>query len=154
MDQKTLLFLLDGDRVLLGVKKSGFGNGRLVGIGGKIEKGETSLQATIREAEEEIKIIASNLSKRASLTFQFPHIPDRSWDQKVHVFTSTTWSGRPVETEEIKPVWTQIPKIPMNKMWDDAQYWLHAVLSGKKLTGKFIFDQNLKVQKCSLSILK
>jgi 8-oxo-dGTP pyrophosphatase MutT (NUDIX family) len=39
-----------GDRVLLGEKKRGFGEGYYNGFGGKVEKAETILEAAKREA--------------------------------------------------------------------------------------------------------
>jgi 8-oxo-dGTP pyrophosphatase MutT (NUDIX family) len=48
----------DGVRqVLLGRKKTGLGSGNIVGMGGKIEEGETPLQAIVREIEEESSLV-------------------------------------------------------------------------------------------------
>ncbi len=48
----TLVFLLDGDRdrdrVLLGMKKRGFGAGKWNGFGGKVDPGETIVEAAAR----------------------------------------------------------------------------------------------------------
>ncbi len=44
----TLVFLVDDDRVLLGMKKRGFGAGKWNGFGGKVEPGETIEEAAIR----------------------------------------------------------------------------------------------------------
>ena len=38
LNQRTLLFLIRGDEVLLGEKKSGFGKGKWLGIGGGVEQ--------------------------------------------------------------------------------------------------------------------
>jgi uncharacterized protein YaaQ len=53
----TLLLLhdADNDRLLLGLKKRGFGAGKLNGFGGKIEKGETILAAALREMREDVQ---------------------------------------------------------------------------------------------------
>jgi 8-oxo-dGTP diphosphatase len=39
--------------ILLGRKKTGFGTGKIVGLGGHVEPGETALEATVREVAEE-----------------------------------------------------------------------------------------------------
>lgn len=44
----TLVLMKDSDRILLGLKKRGFGQGRWNGFGGKVEPGETILQAAHR----------------------------------------------------------------------------------------------------------
>ncbi|XP_037783471.1 7,8-dihydro-8-oxoguanine triphosphatase-like [Penaeus monodon] len=49
----TLMFIREGEKILLGYKKRGFGQGRWNGFGGKVEAGETPEQAAIRETKEE-----------------------------------------------------------------------------------------------------
>ena len=44
----TLLFVLEPGRVLLGMKKRGFGMGRWNGFGGKVQAGETIEEGAIR----------------------------------------------------------------------------------------------------------
>ena len=44
----TLLFVIESDRVLLGMKKRGFGAGRWNGFGGKVDRDETIEEAAKR----------------------------------------------------------------------------------------------------------
>ena len=44
----TLAFIRDGDQLLLGMKKRGFGAGKWNGFGGKVDPGETILQGAAR----------------------------------------------------------------------------------------------------------
>ena len=44
----TLVLIRERTRVLLGMKKRGFGHGRWNGFGGKVETGETILQGAVR----------------------------------------------------------------------------------------------------------
>ena len=141
----TLTFLLRETDVLLGLKKKGFGKNYLLGIGGKVENGETIEEAAKREVAEEIYVQLPELHKVGILNFYFPHIEDGSWDQQVHVFTATKWEGEPQESEEIKPAWFSKDIIPYENMWDDAQYWLPHLLTGQGIEGEFVFDQELKV---------
>ncbi len=94
---RTLTFLLSSTEVLLGLKKKGFGKNYLLGIGGKVENGEDIENAAKREVAEEINVILSELHKVGVLNFYFPHIEDKSWNQQVHVFTTTMWEGKPQE---------------------------------------------------------
>jgi 8-oxo-dGTP diphosphatase len=143
LSQSTLTFLVTDDQVLLGYKKTGFGQGKYLGIGGKIEAGETDLEAANREMEEEIKVTGTDLKKVADLSFVFPHQPD--WDQQVHVFRCQKWVGEPTETTEIKPKWVTFNDLPFGQMWDDAKFWLVPVLAGHCLQGQFTFSPELIV---------
>lgn len=44
----TLVLVRDGKRILLGMKKRGFGEGRWNGFGGKVEKQETIIDGAKR----------------------------------------------------------------------------------------------------------
>lgn len=44
----TLAFIRETSRILLGLKKKGFGEGRWNGFGGKVEPGETIHEAAVR----------------------------------------------------------------------------------------------------------
>lgn len=56
----TLLVIHQANRVLLGMKKRGFGRDRYNGFGGKVEKNETILEAAIRETIEESGVRPTN----------------------------------------------------------------------------------------------
>jgi mutator protein MutT len=135
----TLLFLLRDGEILLAMKKRGFGSGRWNGVGGKIEAGETTEQAMIRECQEEIEVTPHELRKVAYLDFAFP---DGTPDMCAHVFVSENWEGEPVETEEMAPKWFLRSEIPYAQMWSDDPFWIPQVLDGKLVRGTFTFDDN------------
>lgn len=139
MKHVTLLFLLTDDQILLAMKKRGFGMGRWNGVGGKIEPGETIEQATARECYEEIGVTPGELEKVAHLTFTFPDDTD---DILAHVYTTRSWEGEPVETEEMAPQWFTHAEIPYKEMWTDDEFWLPHVLDGKKLVATFMFTKD------------
>ena len=66
-----------GPEVLLGLKKSGFGVGKWVGLGGHIEPGEKPDAAAVREVAEESSLVvaADALQHMASIEFRFPARP-------------------------------------------------------------------------------
>ena len=69
--QLTLCIPVKENKVLLGMKKRGFGVGRWNGFGGKIEQGETTEQGVRRELSEEVGIGDGFLKKLEYLSFLF-----------------------------------------------------------------------------------
>jgi ADP-ribose pyrophosphatase YjhB (NUDIX family) len=143
MRNATLIVVRDGNKILLGMKKKGFGAGKWNGFGGKVENGETIEAAALRELREESGLLVEETKKAGVITFKFPHKPD--WDQVVHVFTADQFAGNPVETEEMKPEWFEIEKIPFDKMWTDDPHWLPHVLKGKFVTATFVFAPDERI---------
>lgn len=139
MRNATLCFLVDGanKRVLLGMKKRGFGAGKWNGFGGKVHDGESIEDATAREMLEESSVRVGAMAKAGELTFTFPHKPE--WDQVVHVFLARAWESEPVESEEMLPKWFEFSDVPYSSMWQDDAHWLPKVLGGKKVTASFSF---------------
>jgi 8-oxo-dGTP pyrophosphatase MutT (NUDIX family) len=140
--------------VLLGLKKRGFGRGKYVGFGGKIEEGETVAMAAARELQEEtgLSVLAEGLDYVATLSFLFPARPD--WDHLMHVYLAQTWQGAPTESPEVNPAWFAVERLPLGQMWDDASYWLPQILAGQRLRGTFIYaDDNASVQEFSAESL-
>ncbi len=142
---RTITYLIKGDKVLLGYKKRGFGKGNFLGIGGKVEPGERVEEAAKREVREEINVEILDLKLVGVIKFYFPCVKDESWNQEDHVYIATKWKGKIQESEEISPEWFYKNRIPYEKMWDDAKYYLPQILEGKKLEASFVFDKNLKV---------
>lgn len=137
--QATLVFLVRDNEILLAMKKRGFGKGKLNGVGGKPESDETLTEAAIRECEEEIGVKPNVFGEVAVLDFFFPK--DKSdWNQQVHAYLCTEWSGDPVETEEMSPEWYDMNKIPYDRMWVDDRHWLPRVLDGNFVNATFEFD--------------
>lgn len=148
MKQATLCFLMKDNEILLAMKKKGFGVGKWNGVGGKLdtEKGDKDIIDTVmRETEEEIGVKIKNPEKIAVLSFYFPYILNKNWDQDVHVFLARNWEGEPIESIEMLPKWFKIGEIPFEQMWDDDKFWLPHILEGKKFNAKFIFEKGEKV---------
>src|SRR3989338_581816 len=142
MKNTTLCFLVKENKVLLAMKKRGFGAGKWNGVGGKVSDNEEIKDATVREANEEIgvSINPADLKSRGSIKFSFDGKPD--WNQEVHIFITEKWEGEPAESEEMKPQWYDNDNLPFEDMWLDDPYWMPKVLAGKKVEGEFFFNNN------------
>jgi 8-oxo-dGTP pyrophosphatase MutT (NUDIX family) len=139
----TLCFLIKDGKVLLAMKKRGFGVGKWNGVGGKLLNGESSEEAAVRETQEEVEVIVKKLKKAAVLHFYFEN--NKDWDQMVTVYLAKNWTGWPKETEEMAPKWFKFENIPYAEMWWDDKLWLPKVLNGKMLEASFLFDDKEKV---------
>ncbi|TPX68925.1 hypothetical protein SpCBS45565_g02790 [Spizellomyces sp. 'palustris'] len=169
----TLVFVfgnVDGERrVLLGMKKRGFGAGYWNGycpassslpyldllmstfcngfrrfdnrFGGKVEKGETILEGAVRELEEEAGIRVSDLDRAGMLWFHFDGDPT---GLEVHVYRGEAFEGVVTETEEMRPEWFSLDKIPFHIMWPDDQIWWPVFVGNKKFCGRFRFAKDQK----------
>lgn len=132
----TLCFLLrtlDGEeQVLLGLKKTGFGTGKVVGIGGHVEPGESVVAAICREVDEEtgITVEAMDLIPAGTVEFEFPAKP--GWDMFTTIFLARNFAGAATESSEIAPRWYPMNELPHAQMWADASHWLPAFLGGQR----------------------
>ena len=131
----TLCFLLrdapgGGTEVLLGLKRTGFGTGKIVGIGGHVEAGESDAEAVCREVREEagVVVLEEDLANAGVVEFIFPARPE--WNMNCRLFTTRRWEGEPAESQEIIPEWFDAASLPVDRMWQDADHWLPIVLEG------------------------
>ncbi|KAH7820023.1 putative 7,8-dihydro-8-oxoguanine triphosphatase-like protein [Monocercomonoides exilis] len=144
----TLAFVFKDDcsQVLLGLKKGGFGKGFWNGFGGKLQAGETIVQAAVRELAEEsgIKKKETDLQKRGIIMFEFKSALKPSWFFEVHIYSTTDNDEEIVESEEMKPEWFSVSKIPFESMWEDDRFWLPCVLRGGCIMGFYPYDDITK----------
>jgi 8-oxo-dGTP diphosphatase/2-hydroxy-dATP diphosphatase len=135
----TLCIVHQHPKVLLGMKKRGFGAGRWNGFGGKVNEGETIIEATKRELLEEAGIVIDKAEYVGVLDFSWK---DKSEVLEVNIFKADNFNGEPVESEEMRPQWFHIDEIPFSEMWQDDKYWFPLFLKNKKFKGKFLFDES------------
>jgi 8-oxo-dGTP diphosphatase/2-hydroxy-dATP diphosphatase len=128
-------------KILLGLKKRGFGVGRWNGYGGKVKEGESIRKAARREIFEEAGIIAKDLEEVGKIDFEFVDKPDEILE--VHFFKIGGYYGNPRETEEMRPGWFEAHNIPYDLMWPDDKVWMPLFLQGKNFEGRILFrDQD------------
>ena len=135
-ERANLCFIVKDQQVLLIRKKRGLGAGKINGPGGKLEPGETALQAAIRETQEEIGVTPVDIEERGILNFQFVD----GYSLHCTVFIARDHVGEPIETVEATPKWVPVDAIPFDEMWEDDQYWLPQAINGEGFEAWFVFD--------------
>ncbi|KAG8823909.1 hypothetical protein FRC19_002882 [Serendipita sp. 401] len=156
----TNAFLVDegANKILLGYKKRGFAQGIYNGFGGKVDPGETSIQAAHRELDEEAQVQAPLQHCGVLLFYQNGH----EYAHEIDLYRAETWTGIPTETEEMKPRWFDIPPptsdfialaqqlkrddgveeetkvetMPLHRMWKDDMLWMPLFLSKRRFVGR------------------
>ncbi|MFF1385480.1 8-oxo-dGTP diphosphatase [Arthrobacter sp. NPDC058288] len=155
----TLCFLLrdrpgGGTEVLLGLKKTGFGRGKIVGLGGHVEAGESDAEAVCREVFEEAGVIVreEDLRHAGAVEFRFPARPE--WNMLTRLFTTRQWEGEPAESREIAPEWFDALSLPVDRMWQDADHWLPVVLEGRTVDIVVTLNADNETVASSVSVLR
>jgi 8-oxo-dGTP pyrophosphatase MutT (NUDIX family) len=144
----TLVMILKGDEVLLGMKKRGFGAGWWNGFGGKVHEGESIEQAAVREVKEEVDMDVRGLKSRGMLVFTFE---GEEPVHEAHLFEAREFSGKPVETDEMKPQWFRFSDVPYDRMWPADRHWAPIFLSGKDINGTVNFTSDKQVKSYELN---
>ena len=132
----TLMFIRQGDQVLLIDKKRGLGAGYFNAPGGRLEAGETWMECAVRETQEELCITPLDPVHAGTLMFQFID------GSSIHceVYTATKFEGTPTETDEAVPHWFSIHALPWYNMWEDDPIWYPKLFASEKFIGRFTFD--------------
>ena len=138
-DPATLVFVVKDGRILLIRKKRGLGAGKINAPGGRLEPGETPLEAAVREVQEELCITPLELTYSGENLFQFVD----GYSIHVHVFKAGDYQGEPTETDEASPIWSNLDAIPYEEMWEDDKLWVPLVLDGTRFYGRYLFDDDI-----------
>lgn len=142
--QYVLCIIHSGDRILLGMKKKGFGEGKWNGFGGKIEafdrgrsRMETLENAVRREIREECGLEALKVHHRGKIYFTFYDNQDLL---EVDVFRCSDFTGEIAESDEMVPRWFAVSEIPYESMWKDDPVWLPVILNDQSFRAYFFFQ--------------
>ncbi|KRZ02442.1 7,8-dihydro-8-oxoguanine triphosphatase, partial [Trichinella zimbabwensis] len=138
----SLVMVRRGEKILLGLKKQGFGCGKWNGFGGKMEQGETIEETAKRELYEETNLTCERVDKFGILRFEFEKCPIL---MEVHAFHAINVIGDPQESYEMIPRWFDLNCIPFHQMWPDDKLWWQYFSSNRKFKGYFLYDETQRI---------
>ncbi len=149
----TLLLIVKENKILLARKKRGFGEGKLNGVGGKQQEGETIDETMVRETVEEIGVVPKNYNKMAIINFD-EFVKGERTNVEMNIYLASDYDGKIQESDEMSPEWFSLDQIPFNQMFADDSFWLPEILKGNKLTGSFVYDENFIILDKKLKIVE
>lgn len=130
MEETVLCYIKRDDSYLMlfrNKKKNDMNEGKWMGVGGHIEKGETPEQAAIREIKEETGLIVESLNYVGVVKF----IND-DYDELMHLFTVDSFKGELIECNEGELKWIPIKDIYNYPMWEGDKAFLPLLVNNSE----------------------
>lgn len=133
----TLIYVFDGNKILLGSKKYGKAKGKLNGYGGKIESTDGSIKdAALRELKEETGLEVDRIEIHGVLNMGWGD--DKG--TKIFLFRAYGLKNNPKESKEMSVRWFDVDRVPKDSMWESDRYWFDLVLQDRMFIADLIFD--------------
>jgi 8-oxo-dGTP diphosphatase len=149
MKNSTLCYIRKNNKTLMlhRVKKiNDVHEGKWVGLGGKMEKGETPEECIKREVLEESGLTLKNPSLKGLLTF--PAFKDGE-DWYVFLFSASEYEGELTESNEGNLKWIDDEDLLMLPLWEGDKLFLSWMKQDKFFSAKFVYEEGeLKESSC------
>ncbi len=125
----TICYIDNGDSYLMMLrnkKKHDINEGKWLGVGGKIEPGETPEECVCREVKEETGLILDDYTIRGIITF----VPNGDTCEYIYVFTSNSFHGTLTDCDEGELSWIPKDKLMDLALWEGDRVFLKLLLEG------------------------
>ncbi|MBC8465331.1 MAG: NUDIX domain-containing protein [Parcubacteria group bacterium] len=164
--EATVCFLVShgirqGYTLLLARKQKKIGAGKWNGYGGGPKKGESMVDAAIRELYEEtgrgVVVEKEDMEKVAVVDCHNRKSDGKTFTCRVHFYFVHEYSGTIKDTDEMKdPTWFPFKSMPWKDMMPADRDWLAPVLEGKKIYAKAYLGpfQGEKIGETEVSIVE
>ena len=130
MKESTLCYLeKDGCYLMLHrvKKKNDENQGKWIGVGGKLEPGESPEECALREIREETGLTAEDLNLRSVITF----ISDEWEDERMYLFHSKRFTGELTSCDEGELKWIPVAEVESLPSWEGDRIFLRRLREGK-----------------------
>ena len=101
-------------------KKNDMNQDKWIGIGGKLEAGESPEECLLREAREETGLTLTDYAFRGIVTF----VSDQWGTEYMFLYTATGFSGTMKECDEGNLEWVPFENIPSLPLWQGDHIFL------------------------------
>ena len=131
MKETTLCYIQNNNKYLMlhRIKKEEDVNkDKWVGIGGRLEDGESSEQCILREALEETGLTLTSYQYRGIVYFK----SDVYEDEKMHLYTADGYEGELIECDEGVLEWIDRDKMYDLPMWEGDKIFLGLIRTDAK----------------------
>lgn len=133
-NKKTVLVYIEQDHkyLLIHKQKPDMNFNKYMGVGGKIEAGESPKEAALREAFEETGLTLLDLTFNAKIFFH-----SQDYIEEMYLYTATSFIGTLQSSSEGTLMWVPKDAIKNLPMWEGDIHFL------EKLHEKNLFEMHL-----------
>ena len=143
----TICYIDNGKEFLLlhrNKKPNDVRAGKWIGVGGKLEKGETPQECAVREILEETGLRVNMPVLKGSITFP-DFTPDNDW--YTYVFKATEFEGELIDCDEGTLEWVPYEQVLSKPTWEGDHTFLSWILEDKPFfSAKFSYKGDKLVE--------
>lgn len=124
-------------------KENDIHQGKWIGLGGKMEEGETPEECIVREVKEESGLRIRKPRFRGILTF--PKFKDNE-DWYVFLFTAKEFEGELIESQEGTLQWIDDTEIFNLNLWEGDKLFLKWLEDNRLFSGKLVYENGRLIE--------
>ena len=153
----VLLYAFHGHRILMihrNIKVDDHHQGKWNGLGGKLEFGETFLEAAVREFEEEAHVSTKISQWQWAGQLFFPNFKEQKkedWWVNVYITELTDAEAAQATAPDLIPSegtlhWVELSRVMCLNLWDGDKNFIPYVLDRKPFQGTLFYSQGTCVR--------
>lgn len=146
MRNSTICYIKKANKTLMlhRIKKENdIHQGKWIGLGGKMEEGETPEECIVREVKEESGLRIKKPRLRGILTF--PRFKDNE-DWYVFLFTAKEFEGELIESQEGALQWIDDTEIFNLNLWEGDKLFLKWLEDNRLFSGKLVYENGRLIE--------
>lgn len=150
MKETTLCYIKENDKVLMlyrNKKEQDMNQGKWIGVGGKLEPGETPEECLLREVYEETGLRLTSYKFCGQVNF----ILDAWEDEVTYLYLADSYEGRLTEADgrpdrflcpEGELAWIEKDRIMELNLWEGDRQFLGALIEGETIDLTLHYDRS------------